>query len=995
MKSGFVFFFFFNLLVLSNFSLQAQHPVYRHYTVDDGLLSTEIYHITQDSKGYIWIATNMGVSRYDGKQFRNFDKQDGLPENTVFEIYEDSKRRVWFVSFPCQLSYFYNDTIHPYRYNEVLKNQIGNYAVPVTFSFEVSKDEKVELGLIYEGLISIDNQGKLTKLHPTGKESKSAHLYVSDKKVLVSQGNEMDLYYLTLHDGGKMSNYYFRNLTKNYTHRQLMAVKNGTDQVVFMQNDFIVSFDKGRKPKTRFMDFRVFGLYPDANGNIWAATDKNGAFCFSKGDINTEPTRHLLGGISVSSVYQDSEGGMWFATLSEGLYYLPSGNFTSMNKDDGLSTNAINSIVIRGKEIIMGTNAEYLNILSGKKISQIKISETKNDRIQALYVDPNAVLWVGTNEYLYSLNMERRVGKYFNFKDLLAGNSYFNQGSRKIFSIKTLSKSIDGGIWIGESNYYSKFLNGKIVYNSLIIDSIGLRTEAILQMDDGALFIGALNGLWKYDKTGIIPLSKKNALLGSRITKIKFSKEKNLLLLGTKGSGLLIFDQRDSVYQITKSNGLSSNSISSLLILDNYLWIGTNHGLNVLDINKIGARDFKITSYFKLNGLISNEINDITGDSNNIYIATNQGLTIFNYHDFQPVKVQSPIYISAFSIMKKDTTIKSGYRLRSSQNLITIKFIGISFREAANLKYKYRLEGLDAKWNYTSNTEVEYAFLPPGKYNFEVLAINSDGIESTEPALISFTILPPFWKSWWFILLALSTISALAYSYYTNRLKQIKKEHGLRNDIDWYRQQALAKQMDPHFVFNTLNSIQSYIIKNDRLASSQYLSKFARLMRIILNSSQKQAVPLSDEISALTLYLELESLRFQQKFDYNLVVDPSIDSSACFIPAFLIQPFIENAICHGIMGLKETGRIDIEFQRNQNQITCVVEDNGIGRKRSMELKTAVPVTKQSYGIALVESRLELLNNLYDIDMKIRFVDLYNDDGRPSGTRVIINLPMIS
>jgi LytS/YehU family sensor histidine kinase len=226
-------------------------------------------------------------------------------------------------------------------------------------------------------------------------------------------------------------------------------------------------------------------------------------------------------------------------------------------------------------------------------------------------------------------------------------------------------------------------------------------------------------------------------------------------------------------------------------------------------------------------------------------------------------------------------------------------------------------------------------------------------------------------------------------------MKQIRKEHGLRNDIDWYRQQALAKQMDPHFVFNTLNSIQSFIIKNDRLASSQYLSKFARLMRIILNSSQKQAVPLSDEISALSLYLELESLRFQQKFDFNLVVDPSIDSSACFIPAFLIQPFIENAIWHGIMGLKETGRIDIEFQKNRNQLTCIVEDNGIGRKRSMELKTAVPVTKQSYGIALVESRLALLNNLYDIDIKIRFVDLYNENGQPSGTRVIINLPLIS
>jgi ligand-binding sensor domain-containing protein len=986
MKSGFVFFLFFNILVLT-FCLQAQHPVYRHYTVDEGLLSNEIYHVTQDSKGYIWIASNMGVSRYDGKQFRNFDKQDGLPENTVFEIYEDSKGRVWFVSFPCQLSYFYNDTIHAYRFNNKLREFAGNGTLPVKGSFLVNDDESLYIGFLAKGLYFINSHGNLGQYEAAGN---NFNLKIREKgeKLLLSQVIGEIRSDTAEVNTSIVSKKFILKRSPNYSYSNIYASKD-ENAVFFARNEFLNRISSKGILSEKNMISRIIHINSDLNNDLWVGTDKTGVFCFKNGNILSEPILHYLDNISISSILFDKEGGKWFSSLEGGLYYLPSSSFSSYTIDDGLTSMKINTLELFQNQLVIGTNDPYINILEKGNLTTKKIAESLNGYILKLHNDEDKTLWIGTNDYLYSFR-NGITAKFSNNHRKVKSK----KKTRNVFSIKDLSTDRKGRLVIGESMSLSFFRDGNVIYNSYFDDKVELRIEAVLEIKSDEYLLGTNNGLWKYSDGRFENLGKKNPALQFRITDILYSKQHNVLFSGTKGSGLIV-QYKDSTISLTKSNGLSSNSISSLFLIDNNLWIATNHGLNVLDINKIGSKELKIISYFKINGLISNEINDIAGDSNNIYIATNQGLTIFNYRNYQPLLVNPPVFISSFSIMKKDTTIKSGYRLSSSQNLITIKFIGISFREAANLKYKYRLEGLDSKWNYTSNTEVEYAFLPPGKYNFEVLAINSDDIESAEPALISFTILPPFWKTWWFILLALSAISAFAYYYYTNRMRQIKKEHGLRNDIDWYRQQALAKQMDPHFVFNTLNSIQSFIIKNDRLASSQYLSKFARLMRIILNSSQKQAVPLSDEISALTLYLELESLRFQQKFDYNLVVDPSIDSSACFIPAFLIQPFIENAIWHGIMGLKETGRIDIEFQKNQNQLTCIVEDNGIGRKRSMELKTAVPVTKQSYGIALVESRLELLNNLYDIDMKILFVDLYNEDGQPSGTRVIINLPLIS
>ena len=975
--------------------LQAQHPVFRHFTVDEGLPSNEVYHLFQDSKGFIWIATNMGVSRFDGISFRNFDKQDGLPENTVFEVYEDYKGRIWFVGFPCKLSYYEDGRIIEYKYNDVLERNTGSYALPVKFSFLVENGDLIKLGLTDEGLITIDNKGILSRLHPKGPESSAAHIFIMDSKALVSQGVAMNYYNIVIHFKDSSKFYRIENQTHKYTHRQLMALKYKSGHVVFSQNDLLATFKEGKLPQVRFFSFRIFGIYPDKLGNVWVATDKNGAYCFKSDSIQSDPIRRVLPGMSISSVCRDTENGLWFSTFNDGLYYLPTGDFQTFSDQDGLSDKAINTLSIWEDDLVLGSNDEYLNIISRGVISLLKLSETKNDRIQKLFVDQKNVLWIGTNEYLYSLDRFGNKRKHFNLKAWRKDYKLTNKESRKIFSIKTISQSRDGGIWLGESKNFSKFINDHIVYNSIEVDSIGLRTEALLEMNDGQLFIGALNGLWKFNNSGITDMSKNNSLLSRRITDIKVNGDKKQMFLGTKGSGLLVFDLKDSVVQITKSHGLSSNSVSSLLLLGNNLWVATNYGLNVFDVTKIGKKDFRIKSYFKNNGLVSNEINQIAGDDNNIYIATNQGLTVFNYKNYNPVLSSPPIYISAFSILKNDTIIRSGYKLRHYQNLITIKFVGISFREPENLRYKYRLSGMDTSWIFTGNREVEYAYLPPGEYKFEVLAVNSDGIISQKPAQIAFTVLPPFWKTWWFITLVILFIAALAYLYYLNRLKQLKKEHSLKNDLEWYRQQALAKQMEPHFVFNTLNSIQSFIIRNDRLSSTQYLSKFARLMRLILTSSQKQAVPLSDEISAITLYLELEALRFQRRFDFNINVDSTVDSTNCLIPAFLIQPFVENAIWHGIIGLKDNGRIDLSFSKYGNHITCIVEDNGIGRVKAAESRKAEKAKRESFGISLVESRLNLLNNLYDIDMKVEIIDLYNENNVPAGTRVMIDLPLFT
>lgn len=974
-------------LLLAVVGVKSQHPVFRHFTVDEGLPSNEVYHLFQDSKGFIWIATNMGVSRFDGINFRNFDKQDGLPENTIFEVYEDYKGRIWFVGFPCKLSYFEDGKIVEYRYNSELLNAIGKSNIPVKGSFEVLTDESLYVSFLTKGLFHILGNGKVIN-EKVNKENVGLKILSLNDKVLVSQNagkNSKTLVEISI--PGIRKTFSFPH-SKNYSYSNVYFSQNG-QKFFIARNEFIGMLRNDELIGFKNMKNRVIFLKSDEESNLWVCTDKSGVFCFEDGEIDREPNLNYLSNYSISSVLFDSEGGKWFSTLENGIYYLPSSSFATYTVEDGLTNSKINTLVIFNKKLVIGTHDPYINYLEKGKIRHVKISNSLNSTIFNIFNNNNRELWISTNDYLYSFKNGYSKQIYNNLVSDTQGLS------RKVFSIKDMIVDQNGRLLMGESKGLTIIENMKVKYNSYINQNVELRVESIAEVDTNYFFLGTNNGLWSYNNVYFKDLSINNKLLNRRFTDVLYSSELKKSFLGTKGSGLLIYDLRNSVIQITKNDGLSSNSVSSLLLLGNNLWVATNYGLNVIDVTKIGKKDFKIKSYFKNNGLVSNEINQITGDDQNVYIATNQGLTIFNYKNYNPVLSSPPVYINAFSILKKDTAIKSGYKLRHYQNLITIKFVGISFREPKNLRYKYRLSGMDTAWIYTANREVEFAYLPPGDYKFEVLAVNSDGNVSLRPAQIAFTVLPPFWKTWWFITVVVLVIIAIAYLIYLSRMKQLKKEHSLRNDLEWYRQQALAKQMEPHFVFNTLNSIQSYIIRNDRLSSTQYLSKFARLMRIILTSSQKQAVPLSDEISAITLYLELEALRFQRRFDFNINVDSSVDSSACFIPAFLIQPFVENAIWHGIIGLKDGGRIDLSFTKNGNHITCVVEDNGIGRVKSAESRKAEKTKRESFGIALVESRLNLLNNLYDIDMKVKIIDLYNDNNIPAGTRVTIDLPLFS
>lgn len=972
------------IIILSNYDIYSQAYNFRHFTVNDGLASSETYHVFQDSKGYIWIATDNGVSRYDGYEFKNFTTEDGLTDNTVFTIYEDYKNRIWFITHSAKLSYYYNNTIHKYKYNDTIQKYLVRNASPTKLSFVVDTNETIYYKDRRNGLFIINKKGKIINNAPRNyslfyikNEDNSKHLYVNKKNLNIINRDTI-IYYHTKNfnsvDFFKDLNFFFALKKENHyffaSRRKIIRINK------------LKTYDFIDLPET------IVWLSADKKNNLWIGTRK-GMLGYKNLDITKNHHYHILKSKTVTSVLEDKEGGYWFTTLYDGVYYTPSlftkTFFDADNKDDKNITNV---------------TSDSLNIWLSVKEKIIKINtqdtltiDFQNDDLitTVLYYDKNnRLIWVGSrNLYAYDYNSIKLI----NFLDRM-GKKHLTPHVTdiKYHSNKLWASTSNKGLYLYD-NKKNVFISKSIFENK--INSICPKNETI--------YCGCNEGLWTYtikDST-FSYLGHSNKLLSYRINCIKNNTYHDNIWIGTKSNGIVIYDENDSTYNITTANGLSSNNITSLFLKDNAMWAATQNGLNKITFsNKNLKHSYKIELFKTMHGLVSNEINDIYANDSVSFVATKKGVSIINYKRFSSNNYPPPIYIKNISILDQDTCLLSNYNLTHKQNSIYIQYVGLMYRNNADKKYKYqlRINNKPARWIDTKENYVRFSFLNPGNYSFKVIAINEDGKESESPALINFTIYPPFWKTWWFITFGSILIILGIIGRYTFHITQLKKrnelEKGLLKEINKFKQQALSQQMNPHFIFNTLNSIQYYIYENNSTESTKYLSKFSKLMRLILDNSQNDTIPIQKELDAMNLYLELEALRIEKDFSYKIIVDKAIDPYQYKIYPLLIQPYVENSIWHGLIHKEGEKKIIIEIKPLEEYIICSIEDNGIGREKAMEIKKQKQIKHKSHGTNITGKRIETINKLYNKDFTVKFIDLKNKQGDASGTKVILKIPKI-
>jgi ligand-binding sensor domain-containing protein len=980
---------FVSFFILLTIYIRAQKPLFHQFSTNQGLSSTETYHAFQDSKGYIWISTTNGVSRFDGYTFQNFDEQDGLSDNVIFETTEDYKGRIWFVGFNCKLSYYENGQIKPYRFNHLIEKLVDNTILSVKSSFYIDRKDNIYLSLSYLGVLIISPNGILTR--ENNYSQMLANIIEKDNKILVSQysgkANEFNINIKNIHTSIK------DQIMAKSRRLAIFAVQSSDQKSLFVVCDHLMFqvFSDGHY-SVREMGGRIIWLSRDRENNIWVGSFNGGVVAIDEKNFMGPFIHSYLSDQSVSSVLQDKEGGLWFTTLDDGVFYLPSHTTLSYSFPRDLPDYDILNVEAGEKEIFTGTGNGFLSVIKDNKISNYPIDTNLHSEITALTYDKvNKQLYVSTTDNAYIFK-DGKISHLLNHAD--KRNKKYEQ---LMVTFKSIIKESDSTYWLGNFNSLS-LVNVKehiVLYNSIHDGSANrLRINSLYRYPDGSLLIGTADGLWTYKNKKINPVTNFKIGQDVRIRKITGDVLGNHIWVATKGSGLYL-RSNDSVYRFTRKDGLLNNTVSDLWLNKNDLWLATSQGISCISIKNYKPLRYTLHNYTISNGLASNQVYQIKTFGEKILIATNRGLLILNKNSFTSNSIQIPLYITKVRLMMRDTVLDKNSSLPHNLNSISFSFVGINYQSISKIKYQYRLKGLDEEWHTTQETEISFPFLPPNRYEFELRTINDDNKVTSLTVVQKFIIRQPFWKTGWFILLVILSLLAGGYFIYLNRIKTIEQNNLTQHEINQYRQQALSKQMNPHFLFNSLNSIQYYIVKNDRISSSRYLSKFATLMRVILNNSQNQAISLDDEMSALQLYLELESMRFKDQFEFTIEVDPQINRISTLIPPFIIQPFIENAIWHGLMNRAENGLLKIKIIKEEFALQCIVEDNGVGRKRAAEIVKSNPFHKTSKGISITETRLRLINKKGIIQDPVTYTDLYDQNGIPEGTRVEIHIPIMN
>ncbi len=938
--------------------LTEPQPKFHSYTVEDGLPSSETYFIHQDRKGFIWICTDRGVVKFDGYNFKLFTKAQGLTDNVVFKIYEDFKGRIWFLTYNSKLCFYENNRIVKYKYNYLIeKNGLG--FISVNKNLYIDSSETVFFSELSNGLIIIDKKGNLLQEH------------LKEGMTITKRSNQIFWTFKQSYRGLKKSDSI--NVFNDIGSRRVQISS------TFSNSRILISSTKSGD--LILLDGKLFNLrtnqllttIEDAisikiiDKSLWIGRLKGGVYHFP--DINDLSVySNYLKKYSVTSVTKDKEGGYWFSTLEKGIFYSPSMAIKNFSLEEGLIEDEISSIGGIKDNI-------YVGYLIGKW--------------QNIY-------YPAYSNYLKTTNFRTVLGNSKNEIYISTKNT------QKLISGK-LSKNILGvwsadffyqapNMYFGNEGVYKVDLKGDLteLYNSsddFTKDRKNL-IQAIMVDPSQKVWVGTLKGLYFLDGKRLSKKGLMDLLFRVRVSDLTYHPQfKNVV--ATRGEGIFFFENEKILKTITDKDGLLSNIINVLYLdNDNGIWVGTSKGLNYIFLDKKGK--IKIESFTTFHGLCSNEITSVYRYKQLVYVATKNGLSIIDLSKFERNYLFNKLEVSSFETRDGVLNPFKFNVLSTNQSVVKISFRNDNYRTLQSGLYKYRLNK-NSKWIITAIPEITLINPLPGLYDLEVKYQNEDGAWSNSRHILYFAIDEIFYKKPLFLILSFAFLSLLLFLIFRLRIKQIKNRHLLNVKVNQLEQKALQAQMNPHFIFNALNSIQSFLVFEENKKAEKYLLTFSQLIRETLTNSREPNISIQKEIEILEKYLDLERMRFRNKFEYKIHVNLTTVELTKKIPNMLIQPFVENAVIHGFSTLESGGKIDIRIDsKDDYQVLCTIEDNGIGREKAMQ---QTKFNHVSIATTITEERLKAFEQKHRVHFKIETIDIVNSDGT-TGTKVIINLPLL-
>ena len=967
------------LLLLSIFqkALYCQTPPYYHYTSDDGLGTSTVFDMIQDRDGYIWFATLNGISKFNGSSFRNYTVKDGLNSNNITCLTEGKDGCIYIGNYNKGINIIKENIISNYYFNGN-RNPFINYLM--------IKDENL-LSYHYVSLCEIkrfllrDLMGQRKNFPDEFKLNK----FIRSKEGIYTAATSKGFYTFENDTFSKLNIEGFDNeevfcVTQDLNDNIMYAGLNG--KILIIKDQKVINEIR----INLFKENKVFRILKDIKGNIWFSILNKGFYLipFGTNEIVDIGAKLGLQNSQVNCFFEDNENNIWACTFGDGVYCLNNLFLKNYGKNDGLSNKIIYALSQdKFGRIIAGT-FNGLNFLENNKFTNIKINSLNNitDYIQNIKVFEDTVYICG----VFNINQPKEIvnnGVKFLF---LPSSNAFCRTSDKYYN--------------GEWSNFITIRNISDSYNSRTYDKMYIFGDEMKRNIVNDIFEDSDKNLWVITSLGACEIKNKvkylfseDKILGSSLNAITEDKNKVIWLAGDKG--IASYDLSRSV--ITDYSNLSGYDLTSStsLVFDKKqrLWIGNKKGLFCWD-------GFNIRYLNNKTGLPSDEVNSLFYDTpkNVLWIGTGNGLTSLDVEYFEKYKPPE-LSVKLKSISAGDSTYYkfNDLKFETDEHDIKILYETINFSAPRSIVYCYNLNEDSVT---TLNNYIEYNSMTWGNYEINIRAKSPNGTWSM-PANIRFTIKSPYYVSVWFyavlLIFTITIISSAAALRIRYNRKKIHDEMELNKAMNELKHQALSAMMNPHFIFNSLNSVQHLINTDNKVEANRYISLMARLIRMNLDTARESYIKLSEEVKRLEIYLSIEKLRFIDKINYNIDLGIGINPEFTLIPNMIIQPFVENAILHGLASREENGFVKIAFdmetvisENNSYRYLMIrISDNGIGIENAKKLNKENHVSK---GIKIVEERLTLLSKEMGITGPIFIDNLKKLSSSSKGTEIIISLP---
>ncbi|MGC4034363.1 MAG: two-component regulator propeller domain-containing protein [Chitinophagaceae bacterium] len=987
-------YYLFFLLCFACLMASAQEYVIQRLTVSDGLPSDRVNCVYEDSYGYLWVGSSNGLGRYDGRSFTNYGFAEGLPYLQISAIFEDSRQRLWIGT---------TKGIARLSGNRFTSYKIGSNNNDYTWTYGFYETDKKEICVLTnKGVYEFNGDSVWTHTDPypqyknqvcKGIVSDSSGLYFNYGSSIVKKDKSSN--WLTVAQAPVANDLSYFNSVQNHDGKMYVSTANRLFSIEKNKLKLLVDDIPATEGYNYYIeDDRCFVTVPGRGLYVYG--------------LPAVTPLYFTGYRSnfLFTIYRDKHGNMWM-TSYEGLLKIQPKTFTDYQKEVFKEPlKEIRNIISLYNDLLISSSNSGFHILHDNVLKDIpapsfydNVNQYKHDMVQGYSDDfsNGTLMMTREKKFLYM-----KQGHMYDFSK---GIHYKTNEPFYDIAVNPLNNKIfvctDSSLLVGNNDKLE-------VYHDADGKTFDKPISVVMTWDGIGIVNVFFKGIYFITKENkIVKASSDLDIIDERVSGWIYPGLFDWMWVRNAGRGLLCFRVKDSlkvkdIRQFTTAEGLPSNDVLDIATdKEERLWVCTSNGLAVMTYNK--AKDsWDIYNVGKQQGINFDSWVDgrmAVDTLGNIWLSTTDNL-IKLYPSKIHLRKETPRAVIEKVMLgmnetewdKRTDSVYSYFQLpykpvfKYNENSLGIHFNGTNLSEHSALEYSYKLEPLDTAWSQaTQNNFVSLLKLVPGNYVFNVRVKNEDTSWS-EPASFSFTIERPFWDRWWFRLLLVGFAAFIILFFYRRRIKAIQEEASIQNQLNELEMKALKAQMNPHFIYNALNSIQSLIVDEKKSQAINYVGTFSRLLRQVLEHTDSNVINLEKELHTLKLYIQLESLRLNIDLNYTIDTDSEVMTEYEKVPPLVLQPFVENSLWHGLSRKEGEKMLKIVVTQTDQYLVVTITDNGIGRAKAATFKkSSASEMYASRGIDITIKRLIEFNKTKD--PPVVYTDLTDENEQPIGTSV--------